>query len=28
VIDIPCTQDAVPTTGIWEINEIFPRARA
>jgi len=23
VIDVPCTRDNVPTTGAWEINELF-----
>jgi len=25
VIDIPCTTDAVPTTGVWDINDLFGR---
>lgn len=26
VIDVPCTRDTVPTTGRWEINDLFARA--
>jgi len=28
VIDIPCTRDNVPTTGRWEINELFESGRS